>query len=592
MPAKNPDVPTPTPRMPDPRLLRTACRFFLQDVIELLHPEMAAAIDFQRIEFLGEETFAELSPDRRFDADLVARLEMTDEALRQEEERAQARREQARMEERSWQELDDEDHEGYDDEDYEDEDDEEPEVSRYVLVHLVVVGEDGEDLGQRLYHHSGYLHIENHRFPITIAIVLSGGPAGIEFCEYVQGLGELVFMRFRYLACGLSESRAEAWLERRDRAGGSPALGAALAAWMPWEDADAAERKHRLRERIRGARINDGRRRFLECLVERGMASHVGPEDSEAEGAAAVEKALTRILSEEPMVESIDVSLFDKLLHAFFADAVGLIGGFGVDGVDFSHLRLLDPADAGTEPEAAPEPALCEWLAEVSRRGDADERVLLHLQLARERAGMDEWTLRRYMQLRLRFPSATVVPIVLFVARATPSDPCVCEVKERNREEITVRFRYHGFTLAANSAEDYVEDPRPVAWALAALMRPWRWKPERLKLECLLRIERGDLEIGQRALLWDFVEAQLPLEDEGETRLREALREQAEVMRETVIPYLDQRLGPLFPSNCRQRLSEAEDPMEVHHLIEEVYRYCVHEGLLPEEEEPSKWSVH
>ncbi len=592
MPPKNPAAPTPTPRIPDPRLLRTTCRFFLKDLIELLHPEMAEAIEFKRIEFLSDETFDDMAQDCRFDADLVVRLEMTEEALRQEEERARARREEQLAEERRWAEMDDEDEVYEAEEDEEDyEDDEAPEVSRYVLVHLVVAEEASEDLGSRLYRHSGYLHLEDHRFPITMALILSGGPAGVEFSDYVQSLGDLELMRFRYLACGLSETRAEEWLERRDRSGKSPALGPALAVWMPWEDADVAQRKdveqrkHRLERMIGDARINDGRRHFLECLVERGPASELGPD------AAGVEKIIARILSEEPMVSSIDVSLFDKLLHAFFADAVGLLGGFGVDGIEFGHLRFLDQEEAGDDP-ATPEPVLFEWLAEATRRGAADERVLLHLQLARERAGMDEWTLRRYMQLRLRFPGATVVPIVLFTAHATGSQACVCEVKDRNGEEVMVRFRYYGFTLAANSAEDYVEDPRPVAWALAALMRPWRWKPERLKLECLLRIEHADLEIDQRALLWEFVEAHLPLAGEAETELREALREQAVVMRETVIPYLDERLGPLFPSDCRQRLSAAEDPMEVHRLIEQVYQDCVRQGLLPEEEAPAKWSVH
>jgi hypothetical protein len=71
-------------------------------------------------------------------------------------------------------------------------------------------------------------------------------------------------------------------------------------------------------------------------------------------------------------------------------------------------------------------------------------------------------------------------------------------------------FRYVVFGLSGSSGTEYLARQEPLAWALAALMRPGESRAAH-KLACHRRIAEARLTDERRILLMDFVEAYLEL---------------------------------------------------------------------------------
>jgi hypothetical protein len=73
-----------------------------------------------------------------------------------------------------------------------------------------------------------------------------------------------------------------------------------------------------------------------------------------------------------------------------------------------------------------------------------------------------------------------------------------------------VRIYYTAFGLAECRAEHYLERPEPLAWALAALMRPVRRGPSEHRRACLGRIAEAGLPDREAGLLAACVEEWMP----------------------------------------------------------------------------------
>jgi len=69
-----------------------------------------------------------------------------------------------------------------------------------------------------------------------------------------------------------------------------------------------------------------------------------------------------------------------------------------------------------------------------------------------------------------------------------------------------VRIYFTTFGLAETRAEHFLERPEPLAWALAARMRPTRRAPDEHRRACLERIAAAALDEKRRALLRRGVE--------------------------------------------------------------------------------------
>lgn len=81
-------------------------------------------------------------------------------------------------------------------------------------------------------------------------------------------------------------------------------------------------------------------------------------------------------------------------------------------------------------------------------------------------------------------------------------------------------FSYYAFGLSGSPAEEYVERPQPLAWALAALMRPPAgWSPARHLLACLAPItesEVSSLDEATRFLLLNCAETYVELTEDDQ----------------------------------------------------------------------------
>jgi hypothetical protein len=274
-------------------------------------------------------------------------------------------------------------------------------------------------------------------------------------------------------------------------------------------------------------------------------------------------------------------------------------------------LRLVDPRlAAALRPEDAvflDKEVFTDWpegkrreidlLAEIPRRRGRGLPVLLHAEVeATARKGMGR-RLWRYFNLLQARHSLQMATVVVYLRRGKPGLRWE-RIEARVCGRRIATFHYAALGLADCPADDYLDRPEPLAWALAALMHPGRRSRAELKLACLRRIARGDLAELPRFVLVNWVETYLQLNDEdaarydalralegnreiqamqrtwaekmeakGEARGRAAGK--AEGVRETLLRQLRQRFGPL-PVEAERRLGEVSSIARLNRLADQV----------------------
>lgn len=195
------------------KLFRTVFALFLKDLIELVHPELAALVDLDHPRFVGEKLFADFRHAGHVRPDLVA------EAATREDE------------------------------------------PRLVLVHVEAEGEFRSTIDARTERYGFHLILKSGRTVLTIVVFLTGGPRGVEIREVQRKIGAFETSRFRYLAFGLSRSLAEDYLDRPQP------LAAALAALMKSEKWDRVEHKLECLRAISRAKDLGIRKRYVLAKV-------------------------------------------------------------------------------------------------------------------------------------------------------------------------------------------------------------------------------------------------------------------------------------------------------------------------------------
>ena len=200
--------------------------------------------------------------------------------------------------------------------------------------------------------------------------------------------------------------------------------------------------------------------------------------------------------------------LVKEILRAFFSDFLvlvlpGVAKRLKLEKQDFLDKELFTDWPRGKRREV-------DLLARVPVRGTGKSPVLVHVEIeSRARAGMDVRMWGYQMQIRLRH-CLPVVSVVL-ILRGGPAGLHREMRTERFAGLYTAGFCYRAFGLSRCQAEDYLSRPEPLAWALAALMRPGRLSRAELKLACLRRIAAAGLRGNQSFLLVNFVETYLQL---------------------------------------------------------------------------------
>ncbi|HEV7515358.1 MAG TPA: hypothetical protein VGR07_03580 [Thermoanaerobaculia bacterium] len=268
--------------------------------------------------------------------------------------------------------------------------------------------------------------------------------------------------------------------------------------------------------------------------------------------------------------------IFKGLLRSFFADLLKLAVPDLAARLDLAHPVLLDKEFftlGGRRREL-------DLLVQVSFLGAGGHFLLVHVEVearARPDMGRRLWRYRRQIQA---VHDSHVLSLVVYLQRGRAGVQVQAIDEDLLGAELAP-FRYVAFGLAGCDPAEYLGRPEPLAWGLAALMRRGTLTRPVLKLACLRRIVRADLDQARRVLLVDCVEAYLELNPEelAEYSALSAVRENREVramattwseriaaqgreeglqeglraLRKVLLSLLEQRFGPL-PDEARARV--------------------------------------
>lgn len=195
-----------------------------------------------------------------------------------------------------------------------------------------------------------------------------------------------------------------------------------------------------------------------------------------------------------------DVRILRTLIRSFFADYLQIVepeaaGGLRLDQVAFR--RMVPPDGRGL-------------LAEVASRAEG-ESVIVLVRIEPEMLAPGEISLRIGQSVRaLRLPYAKpLLASAVYLQGGRPGLRLESGVVAQACGIDMARLYFTTFGLAGTRAEHYLERPEPLAWALAARMRPTRRTPNEHARACLDRIAGAALDEKSRILLRRSVKAVL-----------------------------------------------------------------------------------
>ena len=206
--------------------------------------------------------------------------------------------------------------------------------------------------------------------------------------------------------------------------------------------------------------------------------------------------------------------LFKVLLQHFFAEFMELFYPAAAARLRGAEVAFLDK-DLFTDAPGARhrgkrrEPDV---VARVETTAGQPEIVLIHIEVQRRRANTFGTRMAEYyalLRLRHRVP---VFPVVIYLTRGAGGlgrD----HYQESVFGEVVVDFHYHRVGVPDLDADDYLRSDNPLAYGLAALMRPGPRGRVATKAECLIRIARAVLDESRKLVLANCVETYLRLDE-------------------------------------------------------------------------------
>ncbi len=203
--------------------------------------------------------------------------------------------------------------------------------------------------------------------------------------------------------------------------------------------------------------------------------------------------------------------LFKDLLRAFFREFLELFFLDAAAQLDFSTVTFLDK-EVFTDLPTGRQRTL-DLVAQAQTRDGKRELVLIHVEVESRKKGKPfrQRMLRYYMMLHLRY-NLPVLPVVIYLSRGAGG--LGTEVYEQTLfGKQVLRFEYWRVGISDLPAEEYLSSNNPLAFGLAALMKPGGRHPAELKVSCLLGIARAVIDEARRALLVNCVETYLVLDE-------------------------------------------------------------------------------
>ncbi len=279
--------------------------------------------------------------------------------------------------------------------------------------------------------------------------------------------------------------------------------------------------------------------------------------------------------------------IFKQLLHAFLADFLLLVVPETFDRLDLSSPEFLDKELF----ERGPRCQRRELDLLVRVHAASGRSIMIYVEIeARAKPGMEErlWGYRNQILARYGRP---VLTVLINLTRGRPG--IYLKSWENELGPSFPEPRYVCFGLAGCQAAEYLARPEPLAWALAALMKPGALSRPELKMACIRRITRLRTRMDP-FLLVDCVENYLQLDprEVAEYEVLHSRRENQEVrtvamtwsekiaaqgkaegrgegVREILLLQLAERFGPL-PEGARRQVEEISSLQRLTQLAKRV----------------------
>ncbi len=176
---------------------------------------------------------------------------------------------------------------------------------------------------------------------------------------------------------------------------------------------------------------------------------------------------------------------FEDMVRSFFGDFLELVEPGLDERLGTQAVFFPDRSELADWPEE--ERRDLGLLAEVLTRHGEWRTILVQIEpAAGDRASLEERLLGWYLRLAVE-NRQPVRMIVVYLRGGTPGVSLKWIVDEVDGEEL-LRVPYLVFGLEGCPAEDFLLKPQPLAWALAALMRPTRRSRAAHTRACLRRI--------------------------------------------------------------------------------------------------------
>lgn len=274
--------------------------------------------------------------------------------------------------------------------------------------------------------------------------------------------------------------------------------------------------------------------------------------------------------------------LFKELIRAFFREFLELFYPDVASRLDYSRVTFLDrevftdvPEGKSREPDVVVEAYTLDGNPEV---------FAFHIEVQRRReseVAHRMWEYYSLLRLRLKLP---VFPVIVYLKPGAGG--LTREVYNEGlfgRE--TVRFEYDVVGLPDLAADEYVENPNPLAPALASLMSAGDADRVGRKFKSLSRILTSGTDEARKSLLAYTVDHYLklsPTEDrelqelmdrptllEGEEMIDVKELYRADAKREMLLEMLEAKFGSV-PEWVSESLDDIDDPNELRTLVRRV----------------------
>lgn len=275
--------PAPSARHSHDKFFKSVFKVFLKDLVEMVHPQIAALLDLDRVTFNTETLFSHHGQGDHASPDLVGSAPLKEDP-----------------------------------------------GEGVVLVHLEIEAEHRASMEKRMWRYFSLLNSHHDTEVFAIVIFLSGGPSGVQRRRYRMKIGEVEIIRYTYWAFGLSAADAEEWLAKPQ------ALARALAAMMKVRG-DKVEHKLRCLRAIAAAE-HDPRRFYLLNLMIDLYLKLREDEQLRYDAALAEEKAMLPTIPDIPLSLEEYEEAMDKSENRGLAKGKNL--GV-VEGIADSIVRLV-----------------------------------------------------------------------------------------------------------------------------------------------------------------------------------------------------------------------------------------------------------